>query len=487
MLAFALLVGGCGRIGYDLLQPAGDGGGCGGVDAGEMDSGEAALDATGPDAGEADGGVLSPGLHMESIIVLGDTGDANAEGLSILADGTIVLGGDYIGELDLGGGPLPVAGGADIFMAAFSSEGAHLWSRGWGRSGSDSFDALHTDDLGITFIVHAQGAIDFGLGPITPLGGDDYLVIQLDTGGGTSWVTNLGTPGDEDGPAHIVSNGDGEWWAALNFEGTAAYAPGAPVAVGGDDAIVVTLATGGVVTGAVTVGSSVLDIATAVDRSTANDIVFGGVVSGDVDLGVGITSARGGADGFVILRASDGATRWAARFGGPGADRITSVAFAPDGSVWIAGDFEGAADLGGVPRTSTGGLDLFLQRRLPTGEPAATVHITGAGGGETEEVVVDREGRACLTGTFADGTDFGEGPVAAMAGDGFVACYGPDGGLLGLFTFGGPGLDEAEGLALDATGHFWISGDVRDTATAGDHTIISRGGADMIIVRLSLF
>ncbi len=44
------------------------------------------------------------------------------------AAGSVLLGGSFLGAMDLGGGALTTAGSDDVFLARFSADGAHVSS-----------------------------------------------------------------------------------------------------------------------------------------------------------------------------------------------------------------------------------------------------------------------------------------------------------------------------------------------------------------------
>jgi outer membrane protein assembly factor BamB len=94
-------------------------------------------------------------------------------------------------------------------------------------------------------------------------------------------------------------------------------------------------------------------------------------------------------------------------FGGPGDQWIAALDIAIDGSLVAVGGFEGIADLGGQTRTSAGGTDLF------------------------------------------------------------AASYRPDGRLNSVWTFGGPGFDDAYSILVDQGSGDWIVGGYGDQSLGG--------------------
>ena len=101
-----------------------------------------------------------------------------AKGVALDADGNIALTGSLLGPVDFGGGPLAENGSYDIFVAKFSTSGAHLWSKRFGVLYDDHGDAVAMDSGGN---VIAAGdffeGVDFGGGELLSPGNvDGYLV-----------------------------------------------------------------------------------------------------------------------------------------------------------------------------------------------------------------------------------------------------------------------------------------------------------------------
>src|SRR5690606_14457963 len=73
--------------------------------------------------------------------------------------------------------------------------------------------------------------------------------------------------------------------------------------------------------------------------------------------------------------------------------------------------------------------------------------------------------------------------------DGFVSKLSPDGSrLLASTLFGGPGFDQPEGIAVDAAGRVYISGNTTSQnfpLTADAHQRTLRGGKDAFAIILS--
>ena len=83
-----------------------------------------------------------------------------------------------------------------------------------------------------------------------------------------------------------------------------------------------------------------------------------GYFAGSVDFGGGALASAGGTDIYVVKFGKNGNYLWSKRFGDDEDQEGMSVAVDDSGNVWVAGDFFGAVDFGGLGWWSVGGTDI---------------------------------------------------------------------------------------------------------------------------------
>jgi len=104
-----------------------------------------------------------------------------------------LIGGEFEGALDFGGGVLTSAGGFDVFLAELDPSGAHLQSRRFGGFGDESALALALDAaMSPVLAGYTTGSVDFGQGPVTSAGGRDLLIARLDSKLAGIWTRRFG-------------------------------------------------------------------------------------------------------------------------------------------------------------------------------------------------------------------------------------------------------------------------------------------------------
>jgi len=162
----------------------------------------------------------------------------------------------------------------------------------------------------------------------------------------------------------------------------------------------------------------------------------------------------------TILAASESRPAWALhRYGGDGFDSVSAVATLPDGSLVIAGHFEGELELGSDRLLSAGETDAFIALLDRDGEVEWAERLGGAGFDAATALVVDRAGDPVLVGDLSGSVSAGDQRLRARGeADVFVASFGKDGAIRWATAFGGPGWDTAAAAALTTTGDIAVVG-----------------------------
>ena len=200
-------------------------------------------------------------------------------------------------------------------------------------------------------------------------------------------------------------------------------------------------------------------------------------------LGAGAAVTAGGYDAFLLALDPDGALLASQLFGGSGDDAGTSIAFGPDGNLYLTGmtissNFPTTAGAyRTAPYSGSGGSfdkDLFLMKinprivisRFPGSSQSPIVCSTYLGGlGSLPVVAVDASGNAYVAVTTGSpGWVATPGVVQPLCagqpcGNVVVLKMSPNGNqLLYMTYFGGSGVESLGGLAVDPAGNAYISG-----------------------------
>jgi hypothetical protein len=356
----------------------------------------------------------------------GDPSEQVIQGVAVDGSGNIVIAGYFNGTIDFGGGALVSAGLRDVFVAKFASDGSYLWAERFGDADYQAANALAVDSNGNIIIAGVMmGSVNFGGGTLTGAGAWDIFAAKLDPDGGHIWSGRVGDGNNQYAPAVAVDHADNVILAGY-FNGTVDFGGGPLTSAGAEDIYVAKYTAGGAYLWSRSFGdASTMQEAWGVTADGSNNVVVVGYFTGDVDFGGGPLSTDGQPEIFVAKLDTDGGHLWSKQFGDAYAQYAWDVACDPADNVLIAGGFSGAVDFGGGALTSAGASDAYLAKLGPGGNYIWAKRAGDAAYQAAQALAVDVSGNAVLAGYFAGAIDFG-GAALTSAGneDAFVAKFG---------------------------------------------------------------
>ena len=177
-------------------------------------------------------------------------------------------------------------------------------------------------------------------------------------------------------------------------------------------------------------------------------------------------------------------TEWAVSAGGVLSDTSSYIAVDGTGNSYVTGRFDGTATFGSFALTSAGESDVFVAKYDTTGNVLWAQSGEGSEGKVVFGIGVDAAGNSYVTGTFQGTVTFA--PFAlASAGDWgiYLVKYDTGGNVLWAQSAEGSVWDSVGGLAVDAAGNSYVTGEFADMATFGSFTLTSAGGRDVFVVK----
>jgi hypothetical protein len=391
--------------------------------------------------------------------------------------GNVYLAGTFSTRVDFGGDPLTSGLDGELYLASFSPDGTHRWSRSFGGIGSYRHrHEIEIDGEGNVYLTGIfAGTVDFGGGPLP----------------------ELEDPTDNDGQVYVASfTSDGAYRWARVFDfllrgrgvGAAVGEAGDLVMVGMTPSFLMSLSSydrdGALRWTREFAGISLDRGATDVAIDARGRPTITGVFYSEVDFGGGpITTERSYA-AFVASFDADGAHRWSHRIGESAEDAGASVAADRDGNVYVAAHFRSFLVFGGswpVPRSTT-----FFAGYDEDGTERWTRRFEGVGGmSEGSSAAVDDDGNAYFAGSYERTVDFGGGalPEAGIT-DAYVAAYSPDGAHRWSRSFRGlEGTSEAHDIVV-ANESVYLAGAFEGTVDFEHATLVSETARDIFLLRL---
>ncbi len=189
-----------------------------------------------------------------------------------------------------------------------------------------------------------------------------------------------------------------------------------------------------------------------------------------------LNSIGGSNDIWIAKFDSVGYCVWAQSAGGSGVDGGRGIALDPEDNVYVCGSYNGTANFGTYTAPTATGVfpNFFIAKYDSSGNFIRVSTATNAGFDNSfqfwrwEELSVDSCGNAYAAGFFTDTARFGNLFVTSNGGhDVFVAKCHFDGNWEWVKSAGGPGEDDALGIALDRAGDVYAVGSFQNTALFG--------------------
>ncbi|MCI1187901.1 T9SS type A sorting domain-containing protein [Hymenobacter sp. DH14] len=406
-------------------------------------------------------------------------------------NGNVYLAGTFSGTLSLGALTLTSAGGDDVFVARWNSvRNAFAWAQRAGGTGYERATGIALNGTGVYVAGTFQSAtISFGATTLANASAtDDVFVAKLtDTGPAATfdWAQRVGGPGHEQ--AYALAAAGGNVYLAGAFDSATLGVGTTTLATAGDyDLFVAKLLDQGTTSQfawAVRAGGTGADAPAALAVADEKVYVVGAFRGAAASFGPH-TLYNTGAESLLVAKLVDtgstGDFAWAQQAGPANEGQATAVAVRGS-SVYVAGDFQGAAaTFGGTSLASLGNKDVFVAKLTDAGATASFAWAQRAGGTHDDRcfALAVSGPSLYLAGLYQSvAASFGATALANAnqntSGDAFVAKL-TDAGAAGSFAWalraGGPNEDAARGLAIAGTTVF-VTGYLSAPATFGSQVI----------------
>ncbi|MDP6546225.1 MAG: SBBP repeat-containing protein [Phycisphaerae bacterium] len=332
---------------------------------------------------------------------LGTSSTNHGYGVSVDSSGSAYVAGITNGGLDGN----TSAGGTDIFLTKYSTDGVNQWTRQLGSTTSDWCYGVSVDSSGAAYITgYTYGGLDGN----SNQGLADIYLTKYNTSGVKQWTRQLGAIGTDKGHGVSVDSS-----GAAYVTGYTNGALDGNISVGSDDIILTKYNTNGVKQWTKQLGTSTVEYGYGVSVDSSGNAYVTGFTYGEFD---GNTSA-GGMDMFLTKYNTDGAEQWTEQLGSTGGDRGYGVSIDSSGNAYVTGYTDG--DLDG--NAGAGDDDIFLTKYNTDGVKQWTEQLGSSSDDIGYGVSVDSSGNVC----YVTGYTFGDldGNTSAGGADMFLTKY----------------------------------------------------------------
>lgn len=322
----------------------------------------------------------------------GGTGGDQAYDVTTDAGANVLVTGIFNNTVDFGGGNLISAGVGDAFVAKYTAAGAHTWSQRFGSTGNDLGYRIAVDALSRVIVTgQFRDTVDFGGGGITTNGGTDIFLAKYGITGAHMWSRGFGGTGSETVRGLDVT-ADGTIAIAGAFRDTADFGGTPLVSNGVTDVYVASYEEDGTHRWSRGFGGVDGEGGQGVGIDASKYVTMSASFTGSIDFGGGPIGEDSGTDIMVGRYTADGDHLWSGSFDASSHVFALGFALGTDSNTYITGYFSGGIDFGAGVLTSNAN-DVFMATFGPSIDPIIT-SITDIGNDQGNQVKIrfDRSG-----------------------------------------------------------------------------------------------
>ncbi len=362
-----------------------------------------------------------------------------------------------------------------------------LWAKQIGGLTEEYGKSVIVDAIGNTYSTgYFRGTVDFDPGTatytLTSAGDWDVYVLKLDANGNFVWAKRFGSSGASDDQAFAINiDASGNVYTTGYFRNTVDFDPGVGTSSltsnGQRDAFISKLDASGNFVWAKQLGGTGDDVGYKVCIDGSGNVYTSGYFNGTVDFdpsaATNTLTSFGGNDIFISKLDASGNYVWGKKMGSSSGDVGTCLTLDASGNLYVAGYYQGIADLDPSAATFTvanaGSGDVFVVKLDALGNFGWAKTMGGTSFDCILSISLDATNNIYTTGYFSGTADFDPSATAytlTSAGleDVFVSKLDALGNFVWAKNIGGTGSENGNAIDVDATGNVYTTGQYYGTA-----------------------
>jgi hypothetical protein len=307
-------------------------------------------------------------------------------------------------------------------VVSYSQTPSFEWANRWGSTGFSTYD-MSIDNYGNSYVLSDGDTQD----NFSPDGAAIYAptsgcgaVSKFDVSGNLVWVKFFNklmvsnNSGATCKPKKMFIKNDSIYIIG-NYSGIINFDPNGNFPLSGGSCFIVSLDLSSNFNWAVSFGNNPTIIPKDISIDGNNNILVTGKFQNTFSLASQSITSNGSEDIFVAKWDINGVAQWIKGFGGSttGVDEGNGIATAPNGDIYVIGNFEGAVDFNpnvGISNlTSNGAYDLFIQKLSTSGNLIWAKAIGGSSSDLGNDINIDSNGDIIFTGYNYGTVDFDAG------------------------------------------------------------------------------
>ncbi len=353
-------------------------------------------------------------------------GSGNDYGYEIIPDnlGNCYLLGAFENTLIIGNYTLVSAGMKDMFLAKIDSNQNVVWAKSGGGTGNEEPFSIRLDAAGNCYMITPfQNTAYFDAASVVSAGGYDIALVKYDSNGNVIWAKGAGGSGtDVPYSISIVENNDVIMGG--HFSTTCSFDTISVTSYGAWDVFIAKYDSAGNALWVTRAGGNGDDGNTVVRVGSDNSIYVAGSFLNSVYFDTIHLITSGSVELFVAKCDSAGNFLWAERAGSTNVDVLNNMTIDENNNMYITGYYGGNATFGSI--TVPGSFDIFIAKYDPSGTSQWVKTAKGTGGQHSQEghgIAVNKNS-VYVTGSFANDLNFDNSSLSfptASADDIYVA------------------------------------------------------------------
>ncbi len=230
----------------------------------------------------------------------GGTGIDYARGIVVDAQGNSYLTGAFQNTANFEGTLLPGAGGYDVFLAKYSSDGQLVWAKRAGGSGEDIGRSIALDAGGNIYCTGGfENSAIFDGTALVSGGSTDIYMARYNSSGQLTWLRKAGGTGSEYGYSIALDPAGNSFVSGFYSSAAASFGCSSMVNNGLTDIYVAKYDPAGSVLWTKSAGSTSNDAAFGLGIDGSGNAYITGQISGPVNFGLQTLTSKGDRDIFV--------------------------------------------------------------------------------------------------------------------------------------------------------------------------------------------
>jgi uncharacterized repeat protein (TIGR01451 family) len=384
----------------------------------------------------------------------------NVEIVAVAADGqgNSFAAGHFSGQLIIGGDTLQGGANLNVFLVKYDVNGTPLWARKFGGSSTDIVFDLGVDPLGFAYITGSQRSSMTVAGTVFPPSSNgDFYLVKFSPNGSIQWAFHAGNGSGESGES-IDFDATGNVYVAGTMGTTIAFGGLSLVQSGIQSAFLAKFDPSGTPLMANSYGNT-----WSYNGARGVAVLPNGehylVGQYDTIVAFGTDTLRGVDDCWVAKFDAAGNYQWSRGMQGPDYHVWYDVDAAPNGDVYLVGDFYDTLYFGGNTYPVVGLNDIIIAHYDASGNLLDHRVIGTPGNEDGQSISVMPNGDYFVSGEYSSGASLG-GPSLPAYGlfDFFVAKYSANGTYQWAEVGGSQSFDKALSVATDGLGRIYVGG-----------------------------